>query len=212
MVNFSLLSSFAGLSRLVLPYLRTKSFHSLPQSHQYSGKMDIHILPALGDNYMYLLVDKATNEAAIVDPVEPDKVLAAVKEHNVNLSTVLTTHHHWDHAGGNVELVKQAEALKLRVIGGDDRIGALNHKVSHGDTVTIGSLNVQCLATPCHTTGHICYFVTVKDDPKDVQPVVFTGDTLFVGGCGKFFEGTPEQMYAALIEKLSALPQETVSL
>jgi len=199
----------AGLSRVVLPFLRTKGFHTEPQSFQYSDKMDIHILPALGDNYMYLLVDKATNEAAIVDPVEPDKVLAAVKEHAVNLSTVLTTHHHWDHAGGNVELVKRGESLKLRVIGGDDRIGALNHKVSHGDNVKIGSLNVRCLGTPCHTTGHICYYVTVDGEASDVKPVVFTGDTLFVGGCGKFFEGTPEQMYSALIEKLGALPEDT---
>ena len=67
--------------------------------------MRVRILPALSDNYMYLLVDNNTNQAAIVDPVEPDTVLAAVEEEGVELTTVLTTHHHWDHAGGNKEMV-----------------------------------------------------------------------------------------------------------
>jgi hydroxyacylglutathione hydrolase len=152
---------------------------------------------------MYLVVDEATNEAAIVDPVEPEKVVEAVAEFGVNLSTVLTTHHHWDHAGGNNDLVKKVPGLK--VVGGDDRIGSLNHKVGHGDQLKVGSLTIKCLATPCHTTGHICYVIESGDEPA----AVFTGDTLFVAGCGKFFEGTPDQMYSALIEKLSALPGET---
>ncbi|CAG5125523.1 unnamed protein product, partial [Candidula unifasciata] len=70
----------------------------------------------------------------------------------------------------------------------------------------IGSLNVKCLFTPCHTSGHICYYVT---GPSGQDPAVFTGDTLFVAGCGKFFEGTPQQMYKALIEILSSLPPQT---
>eukprot|EP00057_Strongylocentrotus_purpuratus_P032092 XP_786600.3 PREDICTED: hydroxyacylglutathione hydrolase, mitochondrial-like [Strongylocentrotus purpuratus] len=133
-----------------------------------------------------------------------EKVLKAVEEEGVNLTTVLTTHHHWDHAGGNEKLVKLASGLT--VCGGDDRIGALNKKVGHGDEFKVGNLQVRCLFTPCHTTGHICYFV--QGDPSEA-PVVFTGDTLFLSGCGKFFEGTPDQMYAALIEKLSKLPDNT---
>ena len=169
--------------------------------------MKIQLLPALSDNYMYLLIDDRTKEAAIIDPVEPDKVIEAVQKHGVKLSTVLTTHHHWDHAGGNEELAKKVGGLT--VVGGDDRIGALNKKVKNGDTFTIGSMNIECMATPCHTTGHICYFVT--DSAKDQEPIVFTGDTLFVAGCGKFFEGTASQMYTALIDKLSNLPANTVS-
>lgn len=167
--------------------------------------MKVELLPALQDNYMYLLIDKDSGEAAIVDPVEPQKVVAAVKKHGVKLTTVLTTHHHWDHAGGNEDLVKKVPGLK--VYGGDDRIGALTCKVTHKKKFQVGSLNVECLFTPCHTTGHICYFVT-KDNSTEA-PAVFTGDTLFVGGCGKFFEGSGEEMYRALIDILGSLPHET---
>ncbi|XP_028163683.1 hydroxyacylglutathione hydrolase, mitochondrial isoform X4 [Ostrinia furnacalis] len=167
--------------------------------------MDVKILPALQDNYMYLIVDKATKEAAIVDPVDPGAVLKAVEEQGVNLTTVLTTHHHWDHAGGNSDLVKQHPGLQ--VYGGDDRIGALTKKVQHNTRFNVGNLNVQCLFTPCHTSGHICYFVSAPEEGND--PAVFTGDTLFLAGCGRFFEGTADQMHQALINILSGLPDQT---
>ncbi|KAK2704004.1 hydroxyacylglutathione hydrolase, mitochondrial-like isoform X2 [Artemia franciscana] len=163
--------------------------------------MNIHLVPALKDNYMYLLVDKESGNAAAVDPVEPEKLLQKVEELQVNLTTVLTTHHHWDHAGGNVELAKLRPGLI--VVGGDERVGALTKQVKHGDEITLGSLKVKSLFTPCHTSGHICYFVDEKD------PAVFTGDTLFVAGCGRFFEGNAEQMYKALIGILSELPDHT---
>ncbi|XP_059509889.1 hydroxyacylglutathione hydrolase, mitochondrial isoform X3 [Stegostoma tigrinum] len=169
------------------------------------ANMKVELLPALADNYMYLLIDNETREAAIVDPVEPQKVVEAVKKHGVNLTTVLTTHHHWDHAGGNAELVKKVPGLQ--VYGGDDRVGALTCKVSHKKTLQVGSLNVKCLFTPCHTSGHICYFVTKENSSE--APAVFTGDTLFVAGCGKFFEGSGEEMYRALIDILGSLPSET---
>ncbi|KAG8145454.1 hypothetical protein E2320_011984 [Naja naja] len=165
-------------------------FERRPSQIVSQDNMKVEILPALTDNYMYLLVDEETKEAAIVDPVQPQKVLDAAKKHGVKLTTVLTTHHHWDHAGGNEKLVKMEPGL--RVYGGDSRVG---------------SLNVKCLSTPCHTSGHICYFVTKPNSSE--PPAVFTGDTLFVAGCGKFFEGTPEEMYRALIEVLGRLPPET---
>ena len=126
-------------------------------------------------------------------------------EEGVHLDKVLTTHHHWDHAGGNEKLVSKFKKNPLEVYGGDDRIGALTKKVGQDDTLEIGSLKVKCLFTPCHTTGHICYFVQAPNG----EQAVFTGDTLFIGGCGRFFEGTAEQMYSALIEKLGKLPNET---
>ncbi|CAG4937009.1 unnamed protein product [Parnassius apollo] len=195
-----------GITKLYFRALTWKQqgFHSI-QEHLEYNKMDVKILPALQDNYMYLIVDKATKEAAIVDPVEPNTVLKAVQEHGVKLTTVLTTHHHWDHAGGNENLVKMQPGLQ--VYGGDDRIGALTIKVQHNTKFNIGRLNVQCLFTPCHTSGHICYFVTAPEEGED--SAVFTGDTLFLGGCGRFFEGTADQMYHALIEVLSRLPNET---
>lgn len=169
------------------------------------GTMKIELLPALTDNYMYLLIDEDTQEAAIVDPVQPQKVVETAKKLGIKLTTVLTTHHHWDHAGGNEKLVKLEPGLK--VYGGDDRIGALTHKVTHLSTLQVGSLNIKCLSTPCHTSGHICYFVSKPGGSE--PPAVFTGDTLFVAGCGKFFEGTADEMYKALLLVLGRLPPET---
>nr|XP_055195945.1 hydroxyacylglutathione hydrolase, mitochondrial isoform X1 [Nyctereutes procyonoides] len=170
------------------------------------GTMKVELLPALTDNYMYLIIDDETKEAGVVDPVQPQKVVEAVKKHGVRLTTVLTTHHHWDHAGGNEKLVKLEPGLK--VCGGDDRIGALTQKVTHLSTLQVGSLNVKCLSTPCHTSGHICYFVSKPNSSE--PPAVFTGDTLFVAGCGKFYEGTADEMYRALLEVLGRLPPDTV--
>ncbi|EPY88932.1 hydroxyacylglutathione hydrolase, mitochondrial-like protein [Camelus ferus] len=167
--------------------------------------MKVESLPALTDNYMYLVIDDDTKEAAIVDPVQPQKVVETVRKYGVKLTTVLTTHHHWDHAGGNEKLVKLEPGLK--VYGGDDRIGALTHRVTHLSTLQVGSLNVKCLSTPCHTSGHICYFVSKPNSSE--PPAVFTGDTLFVAGCGKFYEGTADEMYKALLEVLGRLPPDT---
>jgi len=179
--------------------------HHSHQAIQSYPNMKIQILPALSDNYMYLLIDEKSNEAAVVDPVTPEVVMKAVAEAKVNLTTVITTHHHWDHAGGNEKLVKDFGS-PLRVFGGDDRIGALTHKIGDGDTIEIGGLHIKCLFTPCHTTGHICYYVTGE---PGTRAAVFTGDCLFLGGCGRFFEGTAEQMHEALVTKLSALPDAT---
>ncbi|KAH8306976.1 hypothetical protein KR044_001931, partial [Drosophila immigrans] len=183
-----------------------RGMHSTQEDLKLNG-FDVKILPALQDNYMYLIVDHKTSEAAVVDPVDPDLVIKMVQAENLDLNKVLTTHHHWDHAGGNEKLVKLWKGGELEVYGGDDRIGGLTNKVRQNDIFYIGTLKVRCLATPCHTTGHICYHVTMPEDPK--MGAVFTGDTLFQAGCGRFFEGTPEQMYTALGEKLSGLPDET---
>lgn len=122
--------------------------------------ISVKILPALSDNYMYLIICNKTKEAAIVDPVNPEAVMEAVKNENVQLKSVITTHHHWDHAGGNEKLVATFGS-PLTVYGGDDRIGALNKKVGHDDTFKIGDLDVQCLFTPCHTTGKITFETSV---------------------------------------------------
>lgn len=169
------------------------------------GSIRVQILPALQDNYMYLIIDEKTKEAAIVDPVEPKKVIKAAEKEGIEVKTVLTTHHHWDHAGGNEELAKLIPGIPVH--GGDDRIGALTKKVKHDDEFQVGNIHIKCLFTPCHTSGHICYYVTVD---ADKPPAVFTGDTLFLSGCGRFFEGTQEQMYHALIEVLAQLPPTTL--
>eukprot|EP00112_Aurelia_sp_Birch-Aquarium-sp1_P017953 Seg4218.4 transcript_id=Seg4218.4/GoldUCD/mRNA.D3Y31 product="Hydroxyacylglutathione hydrolase mitochondrial" protein_id=Seg4218.4/GoldUCD/D3Y31 len=201
----SILKNLSSFSRTLRSFdrLQWKAYHTKTTS-VFASSMRVKLLPALDDNYMYLLIDEKTNDAAIIDPVEPAKVLAAVREENVKLTTVLTTHHHWDHAGGNADLCSKVDGLK--VFGGDERIGALTDKVKHGDKLTVGSFNISCLFTPCHTTGHICYYI---DGDGQLPPSVFTGDTLFVSGCGRFFEGTAEQMHHALMEVLATLPPST---
>lgn len=154
---------------------------------------------------MYIIIDETMNEAVVVDPVEPKKVLKELEEEGAKLTTVLTTHHHWDHAGGNAELLQMKPGLK--VYGGDVNIAGLTKQVIHSDEITVGSLKITCLLTPCHTRGHVCYFI---EDTKSGGPAaVFTGDTLFQAGCGKFFEGNAEQMYIALVKILGSLPGNT---
>ncbi|VDK47179.1 unnamed protein product [Anisakis simplex] len=170
-----------------------------------SSAMRIVPIPALTDNYMYLLVDESSKQAAIVDPVDIPAIQSALQTSGTELSAALVTHHHWDHAGETGNLADKYDS-RLPIYGGDDRISKLNNKVKDGDTFKIGSLHVKCIFTPCHTTGHICYFVTSENSD---QKVVFTGDTLFIGGCGRFFEGSATDMHKALNEKLASLPDET---
>lgn len=163
--------------------------------------MRIVVVPQLMDNYGYLVVDPATGEAAIVDPAEADVVLAAVKREGVKLTAILNTHHHWDHSGGNSELL--AAVPGLQVIGSEQdasKIPGLTRAVKHGDRVKIGGLEAEVLLIPCHTSGHVAY--RFGSD-------LFTGDTLFVAGCGRFFEGTAADMYHALYEVIGALPDDT---
>eukprot|EP00842_Homolaphlyctis_polyrhiza_P003697 jgi/Hompol1/4328/HPOL_007085-RA len=163
-------------------------------------------IPLFKDNYGYLLECTKTGATACVDPAEADRFLASVASlrPQANIQTLLTTHHHADHSGGNKAVAAAIPGIK--VVGGDaDRIPAITQIVADGDVLQIGSLKVTALSTPCHTTTHICYLVEGDDGDK----AVFTGDTLFVGGCGRFFEGTAAQMHTALIKKLGSLPPAT---
>ncbi|KAL3521338.1 hypothetical protein ACH5RR_019487 [Cinchona calisaya] len=168
--------------------------------------MKILHIPCLQDNYSYLIIDETTKEAAVVDPAEPHKVFLAAQENGVDLKLVLTTHHHWDHAGGNDKIKELVPGIK--VYGGSvDNVKGCTNKVENGDKISLGSdISILCLHTPCHTLGHISYYVTGKDGE---DPAVFTGDTLFIAGCGKFFEGTAEQMYQSLCVTLGSLPKPT---
>lgn len=192
-----------------------KSLSSL-KSLNSGGAMRIQPIRALQDNYMYLLVDDATRQAAAVDPVNASAIASAVHDYKVDLKAVLTTHHHHDHAHGNSDLLSMFP--DIQIYGGDVRVQALTKQVDHGDNIKLGSLNIECLATPCHTKGHICYYVTCETEPLSSNPglpseeaerSVFTGDTLFIAGCGRFFEGTAEQMNRNLNVILAGLPNDT---
>lgn len=140
-----------------------------------------------------------------MDPVEAEKVYAAAANLQVSISTILTTHSHWDHAGGNrelVELIRARDGRSVPVVGGPvaGAVEAATLQVTTGDTVAVGALRVEALFTPCHTRDHVLY---------RCQDALFTGDTLFVAGCGRFFAGTPAEMHHALNEVVAQLPPET---
>ena len=164
--------------------------------------MKIIPIPVLSDNYAYLIIDEATNEAGVVDPSEAKPVAEAVKREGVNFTTIINTHHHWDHVGGNKELVQEYPNLKVYGHTRDEtRTPCITDLVDEGDTVKIGKLEGQFLFIPCHTSGHIAAHFSAEKS-------VFTGDTLFVAGCGRLFEGTAADMHNNML-KLSALPDDT---
>jgi len=156
-------------------------------------------VPQLMDNYAYLVVDEATNEAGIVDCAEAEPVLQAVAREGVRLTAILPTHHHYDHVGGNEDLLKVHSALT--VYGVDERIPGLTRRVQDGDTFRLGTQTARVIFIPAHTTGHIAYYFAD-------EAAVFTGDTLFAGGCGRLFEGDAAMMIASL-SKLLGLPDAT---
>ncbi|KAF3908524.1 hypothetical protein ABW21_db0206229 [Orbilia brochopaga] len=157
------------------------------------------------DNYAYVVIDEKTKDAMIIDPANPPEVLPVLKElidtGKINFKGIINTHHHRDHAGGNAELL--AKYPNIPVIGGKD-CDKVTTTPKHHETFPIGDgIQVRAVHTPCHTQDSICYYM--EDGP---DKVVFTGDTLFIAGCGRFFEGTAEEMHEAL-SRLAQLPKET---
>ncbi|GFU24704.1 hydroxyacylglutathione hydrolase, mitochondrial [Nephila pilipes] len=152
---------------------------------------------------MYILTDNYLKFGIAVDPVEPEKILHVLEKEEIELKAVITTHHHLDHAGGNKRISEMVK--NLSIYGGDERIESLTEKVCHSETIVIENLLIKCLHTPCHTSGHVCYFIA-GDTSR--EPICFTGDTLFIGGCGRFFEGSAKDMLQSL-DILSTLPSNT---
>ena len=162
--------------------------------------MKVVQIPLLRDNYGYLVVCETTGEAAVVDPSEGEPVLRRAEKEKVRLKAILNTHHHRDHTGGNPFLL---ERLPLEVYGhkvDQDRIPGMTHPLEDGDEITIGEIKAKVLFIPGHTRGHVAYLFGNK---------LFCGDTLFVAGCGRLFEGTAEQMLDSL-SRLKALPGDTL--
>lgn len=158
-------------------------------------------LPAFEDNYLWLLHDG--QRALVVDPGDAAVVQAALHTHNLELDTILVTHHHADHTGGVAELRERCGA---QVVGpASERIPEPYTPLRHGDTVTSLGIDFRVLDVPGHTAGHIAFYAS----QVNAHPLLFCGDTLFSGGCGRLFEGTPAQMLASL-DSLAALPGDTV--
>jgi hydroxyacylglutathione hydrolase len=162
--------------------------------------MRVERIPTLSDNYTYLIVDEATGEAAVVDAPEADPVIRCVEELGVRVTKILTTHHHLDHSAANPDLAKQFGVPVFGHVSESRRIPGFTNGIEEGDRVQVGELEAEVLFVPAHTKGHIAYAF---------PGAIFCGDTLFAGGCGRIFEGTPEMMHRALNEKLARLPEET---
>jgi hydroxyacylglutathione hydrolase len=157
-------------------------------------------IPAFTDNYLWLLHDG--KYALVVDPGEAAPVQQALAQHGLQLTAILVTHHHADHTGGVAAL---REATGAQVYGpASEAIPAPFTPLKEGDAVQALGLDFQVLDVPGHTAGHIAFYAPDVDG----QPLLFCGDTLFSGGCGRLFEGTPAQMLASL-DKLAALPGAT---
>ncbi len=159
-------------------------------------------VPCLSDNYAYL-VTAGGQDAVVVDPSEVEPVAAALAREGLRLAGILCTHHHPDHVGGNEGLLERFGKVPVFAHESDaerGRVPGQTVRVKEGVKVEIAGLSFDAIHVPGHTTGAVAYFG---------HGAVFTGDTLFVAGCGRLFEGTPAMMYTSLCEKLAKLPADT---
>lgn len=163
--------------------------------------MEIVQLPVLTDNYIYLIHDPDSGETAVVDPALAEPVLDTLHDHDWQLKYILNTHHHWDHVGGNLEIKALTGCRIIASVADQHRIPGIDIAVSEGDTITLGRHKARILFTPGHTSGHIVYHFAEDE-------LLFCGDTLFVMGCGRLFEGSAEQLWHSL-QKLKGLPGST---
>ena len=164
--------------------------------------LEIKIISALEDNYIYYLKDEGTGKSALVDPGEAEPVFEFFEEHSINsLDYILNTHHHWDHVNGNIKLKEKYGAQLVAFKGDSHRIKDIDIEVEAGDRFSFGHAEAKIIEMPGQTLGHIAFHF-------ESSSAVFCGDTLFSMGCGRMFEGTPEQMWESLC-KLRTLPANT---
>lgn len=163
--------------------------------------LEIVLIPALSDNYVYLLHDAASGATAVVDPGEAAPVEAALAERGWTLTHILNTHHHADHIDGNDALKAKFGATLVGPKAEIDRIPDMDVTLAEGDTYDFAGHEARVFETPGHTTGHISLYFVDSD-------ALFSGDTLFSLGCGRMFEGTPAQFWDSLL-KLRGLPDGT---
>lgn len=164
--------------------------------------LQVHQFACLADNYGFLLHDDATKATAVIDTPEVGPINAALASRGWELTHILNTHHHFDHAGGNEELKQQWGAQVVGAANDAQRIPGIDVRVADGDQFQFGDAAAQILEVPGHTTGHIAYYFADSG-------IAFVGDTLFALGCGRLFEGSPADMWSSL-SKLMALPDDTV--
>ncbi|MEP2988081.1 MAG: hydroxyacylglutathione hydrolase [Parasphingorhabdus sp.] len=163
--------------------------------------LEIVRIPVLSDNYIWLVHEPDSGETMVVDPAVADAPLAEAEKRGWKITQIWNTHWHPDHTGGNADI--QA-ATGCRITGPEaeqERIPTLDHMVKEGDSAALGEVTADVIDVPAHTAGHIAFHIASEN-------VVFVGDTLFAMGCGRLFEGTPEQMFDNM-RKLEQLPEKT---
>ncbi|WCN14074.1 hydroxyacylglutathione hydrolase [Marinomonas mediterranea] len=164
--------------------------------------MTIYPLPSLEDNYIWLIQDNDSSDVWVVDPGDAKPVQTHCAKHNLTIKGIIVTHHHWDHTNGILALKCQ---FTCPIYGPEHLHPKLvSHPVKEGDTVRIFDLDLTVWETPGHTLDHICF---VSQDAD--HPLIFCGDTVFRGGCGRLMEGTPEQMHSSL-SRIGTLAPETL--
>lgn len=162
--------------------------------------MEIVTIPCLYDNYSYLIIDREKGVTAVVDPSEAWPVMRELQSRELELSAVLCTHHHHDHIGGLDDLLDEYPGMRVLGFAEDKaRIPQLNELLNDGDSFTLGHLRGDMFHTPGHTSASVVFHI---------DEALFVGDTLFGCGCGRLFEGTPEQM-AASLARITAHPDSS---
>jgi hydroxyacylglutathione hydrolase len=165
------------------------------------NQIDVEQIPVLNDNYVYLVRDRATGKVGVVDPAVSDPVLERAHTLGWRITHILNTHHHGDHVGGNMAIKAATGCTIVGPRADRDRIPGIEIEVGDGDRYKLGEAEAEIFDVPGHTRGHIAYWFRDSN-------ALFCGDTLFACGCGRLFEGTPQQMWTSL-GKLRRLPDPT---
>jgi len=165
--------------------------HSQPKTVDH-GDFEVKVLPALGDNFMFLIRPKSHKGIIAVDPVDYKSISKELAGSGFYLDSILTTHHHGDHDAGNRPLIRLYP--EVNVYATDERVDGYTHMINHGTMFNRCGLEIRTLHTPCHTTGHGCFIIPSETGPS----AVFVGDTLFHGGAGRFFEGDANDFVSSL--------------
>ena len=163
--------------------------------------LEIVAIPAFADNYLWLVHDADSGETAVVDPGDPAPVLAEADKRGWRITTILNTHWHPDHTGGNLTIKEASGATIIGPAGENGKVPGLDRAIGEGDRISIGAHEAEVWEVPGHTIGHIAYIF--RDDQ-----VAFVGDTMFAMGCGRLFEGSADQMHHSL-GRLASLPEDT---
>ena len=167
-----------------------------------SKKFYIYQIPLWEDNYIYIFYDEIEKKTAVIDPGDFKPVDDFLTKKNLKLDLILNTHHHWDHTGGNLKLKEKWQCPVYGFSEDSSRIPGITHFLNEGDRVNVGASQFEVIHTPGHTLGHIVFW-----NKKD--KILFCGDTLFAMGCGRLFEGSPQQMFESLA-KIKKLPKDTL--